>query len=185
MTTRETAHLIRGLVARGVVSATNDDAESQTADVGLWAGVKRKAIEILQPFGLASRPPRNGQVIVLAVGGDQGDLVALPIAAPGVRMGNLAEGETVIYGLDGSRVHIKADGAIEVSSTKNVDVKVPGARLEVRESMIRGRMDDGSRFATGPGWSKLAAGGHFVAASAAGVTVSVVPVVGPEPGAGL
>ncbi|WP_051356900.1 phage baseplate assembly protein [Azorhizobium doebereinerae] len=186
MPDRETAHQIRGLIVRGVVSATNDNAESQTADMTLFAGHDRAKVEVLQPFGIASRPPEKGGVcIVLAVGGDQGDLVALPVGAPSMRLGNLAEGEVALYTLDGSRVHIKADGSILAVSSKAVTCEVKGNRLEVTPDYVRGRMTDGSRFAAGQGWAKLSAGGHFIAASGAGVTCSIIPVVDSEPGAGV
>ncbi|MFG1466753.1 phage baseplate assembly protein, partial [Xanthobacter sp. DSM 24535] len=126
MTDRETAYLIRAMVSRGVVSKSDDSQETQTVDVAQWAGVERTAVEVMQPFGIASRAPANGLVLLLAVGGDQGDLVALPVGAPGSRLGNLAEGEVALYTTDGSRVLIRADGAIEVTSSQSVDVKVPG-----------------------------------------------------------
>lgn len=182
---REAAHILRGLISRGVVRVTKDDGETQTADVDLWHGVSRKGVEVAQPFGLASRPPPDGMALVLAVGGDQGDLVMLPVTAPGDRLSDLGEGEAALYAADGTRVHVKADGTVEVLASTSVTVTVAGNVLEVREGFIRGRMSDGSRFVAGPGWSKLAAGGHFVAASGAGVTVSVMPVVGAEPGGGI
>ncbi len=185
LTDREAAHVLRGLIARGVVRVTRDDGETQTADVDVWKSVTREKVEVAQPFGLASRPPANGVALLLAVGGDQGDLVMLPISSPGVRLGNLGEGEAALYAVDGTRVHVKADGTIEILATKGVRVVVEDNVLDVQPGYIRGRMKDGSRFAAGPGWSKLAAGGHFVAASSAGVTVSVPPEVGQEPGAGI
>lgn len=185
LTDRELAHMLRGLIARGVVSVTRDGAETQTADVALWEGVAHKDVEVLQPFGVASRPPANGLALVLAVGGDQGDLVMFPISAPGERMGDLAEGEAALYALDGTRVHVRADGTILITASTRVEVEVKGCTVTVEEGFVRGRHASGSRFAAGPGWSKIAAGGHFVAAGAGGVTVSVEPVVGSEPGAGI
>lgn len=185
MSDRETAHAVRGLIARGVVSETKDDAETQTARVDLWKGVTRKDVEVLQPFGVASRPPAGGSAVVLAVGGDQGDLVMLPVGAPGLRLGELEEGEAALYAIDGSRVHAKADGTVEAIATTSVRLEVDGNVLEVNADFIRGRMADGSRFAAGPGWAKLVAGGHHVSVSSAGVKVSVAPVVGPEAGAGV
>lgn len=184
MSDRETAYLIRSMVSRGVVGKSDDSQETQTVDVAQWAGVDRTGVEVLQPFGVASHAPENGLVLLLAVGGDQGDLVALPVGAPGSRLGNLAEGEVALYTTDGSRVLIRADGAIEVTSSKSVDVKVPGARLEVRGTFVRGRMEGGERFVAAPGYAKLAAAGHFIAVSGAGVTASVPVIIGAEPGAG-
>lgn len=181
MPDRETASLMRGLATRGVVKATNDNGETQTATVTQWKSVEHKDVEVLQPFGLASRAPRNGLVILLAVGADQGDLVALPVGSPGVRLGNLEEGESALYCLDGSRVHVKKDGTIHLTTTKAVVCERDGRTLELRDDFVRGRMQDGSRFAAGPGWAKLSAGGHFIAAGEGGITASAPVVIGSEP----
>lgn len=182
---RETAHVLRGLIARGVVVATADDEETQTGTVDLWQDVQRKDVEVLQPFGVASRPPANGAAVVLAVGGDQGDLVMLPVAAPGQRLGDLGEGDAALYGLDGSRCHVKADGTIEITGSAKVRVVVNGNVLEVEPGFIRGRMASGERFAAGPGFAKIVAGGNHVSVTSGGVVVSVAPVVGPEPSPGI
>ncbi|MDI4664721.1 phage baseplate assembly protein [Xanthobacter autotrophicus] len=181
MPDRETAHLIRGLVTRGRVTASNDNSEAQTVNVTQWKDVEHADVEVLQTFGLASRAPRNGLVVLFAVGGDQGDLVALPVGQPGVRLGNLDEGEAALYCIDGSRVHIKADGTVEIVTSNKVVCKKDGHTLELTDGYVRGRMDDGSRFTAWAGGAKLSSGGHFLAVTSAGITVSVPPVVGAEP----
>lgn len=187
MPDRETAHLIRGIVARAVVRATNDNAESQTADVSIWHGVDRSRVEILQPFGVAGRPPAGGPAIVLSVGGDQGDLVALPIGAPGVRLGFLDEGEIAIYVADGSRVHVRKDGSIDVLSSRKVTARVEKAEIEIAPEMIRGRIGDGVE---APRWVVREGGEQYVKLRVADdwlvvmdgeIRVSQAPVVGPDP----
>ena len=136
MRVRDIAHNIRGLVSRAVVRKTDDTGEMQTADVTTHASVDRDGVEIAQPFGIASRPRSGGLMVVLAVGGDQGDLVALPIGLPEDRLGGLEEGETAIYAADGSRVHIKADGSIDVKAQTAVRVDVAGTTIEVTDGEI-------------------------------------------------
>lgn len=191
MSDRETAHLIRGIVARAVALATNDGGETQTADLKVYHGVDRSGVEILQPFGLASRPPKGGPVIALAVGGDQGDLVGLPIAAPGVRLGFLEEGDVAIYTLDGSRVLIKRDGTIHVTSNKKVHARIPGdevAEIELEPELIRARIGEGAQ---APRWVvrkkgdlkyvKLRVEDDWLIVEDGAITVSQPPVVGPDP----
>lgn len=202
----ELALQMRGMVSRGVVRTTKDEAETQTVDVSLYAGHDLTDVEVLYPTGFASRAEDNGLVVVLAIGGDGGDRVALPIASPGNRLGNLEPGEVALYSpVDGSRVHIKADGSMEIIATGSVkvnsagpvDVSTPapvtitsggsitctyaGGTVDMQAGFVRGRMSDGSRFAAGTGWAKIAAGGHHVAVSKGGITVSVPPVIGPDP----
>lgn len=182
MSDMETAHQIRGIAARAYIHAVNDNAESQTANVTVYQGVDRSDVEILQQFGVASRAPAGGMMIVFAVGGDQGDLVGLAAGAPHVRLGGLEEGESALYGIDGSRVHIMKDGTIKVWSTKRVIAVVKEAEFEITEEMIRGRLKDStSRFVARPDYAKLRFGAHHLVVNAGGVFSSVPVIVGPDP----
>ena len=136
MKPRDIAHAIRGIVSRAVVRATSDQGEMQTADVTTHYKTDRNGVEIAQPFGLASRPRSGGLRVVLAVGGDQGDLVGLPIGLPEDRFGGLEEGETAIYAADGSRVHIKADGSIDVKAQTLLTADVNGTTIKVEDGKI-------------------------------------------------
>ena len=136
MKPRDIAHGIRSIVSRAVVRGTNDGGEMQTADVTTHASVDRSGVEIVQPFGVASRPRSGGLMVVLAVGGDQGDLVGLPIGLPEDRLGGLEEGEAAIYAADGSRVHVKADGTVDVNAQAKVNVNVNGTTFVIEEGKI-------------------------------------------------
>lgn len=126
MRNREDAGVVRGIVARAVLEATNDNGGSQTADVTVFKDVRRSGVEILQPFGVASRAPAGGLALVFAIGGDQGDMVALMPGAPEHRFGGLAEGEVAIYTAEGDFFHLRADGSATVKTSKSVDVEVGG-----------------------------------------------------------
>ena len=153
MRPREIAHYIRGVVSRAVVRGTSDSGETQTANVTTHANVHRNGIEIVQPFGLASRPRAGGLMVVLAVGGDQGDLVGLPVSVPADRFGGLDEGETAIYAADGSRVHIRADGSIEVlAQTKLTATVGGGAQIEVTPEAVKTTVGGTSLTQTASGW---------------------------------
>ena len=52
---------LRGLISRGVVTGGSDAGETQTVDVQTHEGILRGAIEVLQPFGLASRAPTGSR----------------------------------------------------------------------------------------------------------------------------
>lgn len=180
MDLKEIVHAFRGIVSRAVVRSTNDTGETQTASVTTHRHVDRTDVEIAQPFGLASRAPGGGLMVVFAIGGDQGDLVGLPVAAPGSRLGNLAEGETAIHNAKGDRVHLKADGTIEVLSANKVVVKVKEATVTVEADRIVAKIDD-SRHVVRPDYVKLRKGAHWVVVKDDGVFCSVAPVVGPDP----
>jgi phage gp45-like len=117
---------LRGVIGRGIVQATNDSGQAQTVDVQMYDGVIRTGIEVHQPFGLASRAPLDGAVVILfEVEADPGHIVALPSANFSVRFGNLADGETVLYGADGSRVEIRAGGVVKVLAANSIEIAAP------------------------------------------------------------
>lgn len=178
---KDLVHAYRGIVSRAKVRSTNDKGGSQTASVTTHRHVDRTDVEIAQPFGFASRPPSGGLMIVLAVGGDQGDLVGLPVAAPGARLGNLPEGETAMHNLKGDRVHIKADGTIEILTTKKVFVKVKQTTVEVTEDRVVAKVGVDSRTVVRPNYTKMRKGDHWVVVDDAGIWCSVAPVIGPDP----
>jgi phage gp45-like len=180
----ETAHQIRGIVARAAQRSSNDKGGSQTANVEVHRHVDRTDVEILTPFGFASRSPPGGEMVVLAVGGDQGDLVGLPTSAPGNRLGGLEEGEAAMHNLKGDRVHVKADGSVENTSRKRVKLKVKTATIEVLEDRIIGKLGeaaDAPRVVVRPNYAKLRCGAHWFVVKADGIFCSVAPVVGPDP----
>lgn len=161
---RHLAFALRGLVTRAVVRATNDGRATQLVGLTVADGHNRTEVEVLQPFGFASHAPPGGLAIVLAVGGDQGDLVALPVASPGARLGGLKAGEAAIYGADGSRVHIKQDGTVEVLGAKAVDIATPGgdggARVRMtQEGVIAISAAQDIEVTTPAGTMRLGAGG--------------------------
>lgn len=188
MSDAETAHAYRGIVARSAVKSTNDEGGTQTATVTTHRHVDRTDVEVALPFGLASNPPDGGTMVVLAVGGDQGDLVGLPIGAPSSRLGKLKKGESALYNVKGDRVHVKLDGSIDATSTKRVKSKVKTVSCEITEDRLVGKVGDGAdapRVVVRPEYVKLRMGSHWLVVTAAGIFCSVAPVVGPDPEPGV
>jgi phage baseplate assembly protein V len=127
---QETIGDLRGIAVQGVVLAVHDAGQVQTIDVQTHDGVIRTGIEVMQTFGFASKPPAAGALVqLLAIGADPGHMVALPIASPAARFGNLADGESVIYGADGARVAIRNGGVIEILAGAEVIIKVPNVTI--------------------------------------------------------
>jgi phage baseplate assembly protein V len=111
---------------RALVSAVNDTGLVQTLDAQSHDGVVRGGAEVHQPFGFNSCAPGQGAVTVfVANGGDPSDMLALPPSCPAARLGGLAPGESVIYAADGTRVHLKAGGIVEVLAATQVVITAP------------------------------------------------------------
>jgi len=184
MKAREIAHQLRGLIARGVVTKSSDAGESQTVDAKVYAGHDRAGVEVLQPFGVASRAPANGVVILLAVGGDQGDYVALPTGSPGNRMAGLEEGEVAIYCENGSRVHVKKDGTVHAFSSTKVLAEVGENTIELTADLVRSRIGEGEeapRFVANDEMVKLRIKQQWIVLTEGGIVSSVPIVPGADP----
>ena len=110
---------MRSTIVRGVVRAVNDSGQVQTVDVETADGFVRAGIEVMQVFGHAGSPPSAGiGCILLAIGGDPGNYVALPLASPAVRFGGQPAGDSTLYAADGSRVAVHSNGTIEVLAVR-------------------------------------------------------------------
>lgn len=145
---------LRGLVTRGVVRAVSDGGQAQTVDVETHEGVVRAGVEVLLPYGFASRVPEGpgATVLLLAVGGDPADLVALPVACPSIRFGQQAPGEAVLHDDFGNRVQIRAGGIVEVRGATRILLSVGATLLEVTAAgvaitgnlTVTGQVSDGA-----------------------------------------
>ena len=106
---------MRGIAGLGLVLAVDDSGAAQTMTVQCADGVVRDQVEVMQWFGFASMPPAEGVIcMVFAVGGDPANLRALPVACPAARMGNLSAGDAAVYAQDGTRIHVKSGGDVEI-----------------------------------------------------------------------
>lgn len=125
----EDAGLARAQASRAVVHQVDDSTGSQLLDIETHEGITRSDVEVLQPYGLASRPAAGALTVVIAIGGDPTDLVALPPAG-GVRYG-VEVGEVALYNDELSRVHLRTGGFVDVTAATEVNVKVGGTVFRV------------------------------------------------------
>lgn len=130
MSDHETTSKIRGMVRRVVLKNIKDDGEAQTASVEVADGIWRDNVEISQVYGLSSHAPEDGALaIVLAIGGDEGDMVALPVGNPSKRLGGLGKGEVGIYNEHGDKIVVDAGGNIRATSATTVSAEVGGSKF--------------------------------------------------------
>lgn len=134
---QEIAGDLRGVVQWGIVQAVHDDGQAQTVDVETHDGFLRAGVEVMQPHGFASAAEAAGSICVLvAVGGDPANLVALPVGRPASRLGGLAAGDAAVYAGDGSRVHVMASGTVEVTGASLVIVNAPTIEANASVSAV-------------------------------------------------
>lgn len=126
----ELAFDARAHLVKGIVLSVDDTGDVQTVTVRTHDGFIRSDIPINMPFGFASMPSLDGAtVLLMAVGGDPANYEALPIGNPTRRFGGQGAGETAMYGHDGSRVQIKAGGAVEIWGATSVTINTPNATI--------------------------------------------------------
>lgn len=140
----EIVNKMRGLIRRVTVKDIKDDGQMQTASAEVAEGVWREDLEVMQPYGLISVPDDDGAVgVALAIGGDEGDMVLLPLGNPSQRMGGLSKGDVGLANKFGDRLIVKASGGIEVQAATSVTLKVGGVTLTISDGGIAA---EGGRF---------------------------------------
>lgn len=134
---KSTADKIRGMARRVVLKNINDDGETQTASVEIAPGIWRDKVEILQPYGLATSVPEDGALaLAIAVGGNEDDLIIMPVANPSTRLGGLNAGETALYNRHGDGILIGDDGNINVKAGASVTFTVQGIKVVISGSGV-------------------------------------------------
>lgn len=126
----------RAMIARGVVSAVNDNGALQTLDVQTHDGVLRSGVEVYGPWGLVSVPPDGAETVVLQVGGDPADSIALVASHASARAGGAAPGTIGIADHGGNRMLVLPGGKIEIVSATSLTLSVQGMTLTVDASGI-------------------------------------------------
>lgn len=134
---KETADKMRGMVRRAVVKNIRDDGQMQTASVEVAEGVWRDNVEIGQHYGFSSSAPEDGALaVVLAIGGDEGDLLVLPVGNPSTRLGKQKPGDAGIYNQHGDKMVVTAAGAIEIMSGGSMRARIGGSTFTVTGDAI-------------------------------------------------
>lgn len=121
--------LIRSLVQRGEVTATDASKKMQTVNVRLRDGHEPKIVEHWERYGATYHPKPGAEVLALAVNGNPDHLVVFDVADRRYRMKNLAEGEYAIHDDQGQSVHLTRDGIVIKSGSKvriEADVEIVG-----------------------------------------------------------
>jgi len=123
----ETAGKTRGAIRRVTIRNVKDTGQTQTASAEVAAGIWRDNVEVMGMYGISSSVPEDGALaIMLSVGGDEGDPVLLPLGNPSNRMGGLAQGDVLIHTSGGDKIHLKADGNLDINLGSAAVLSVPG-----------------------------------------------------------
>lgn len=115
------------LAGRAIIAAVNDGEALQELQLKVLSGEALSKVQNIQGFGFASNPPVGSEAIILSMGGARANSVVIATDNRKVRLKNLASGETAIYTDDGTYLHLKKAGQVEVKAATLLTVDVPDA----------------------------------------------------------
>ncbi len=115
-------------VVRALVDTVDDSNAMQILQVVPGNEEVLEGVEHLHPYGLTSHPYKDAPALVLSPSGN-GELAVALVGWHASRPTGLAEGEVALAHPDGSSVHLKANGDIDVTSIGTF--RVNGTNLTV------------------------------------------------------
>lgn len=116
---------VKGLIRLARISAASaDDRDFPDHQIG-FLGKEGNAIA-WYPFGFHANPDKGALAMLFAIGGNPEARHVLP-GSPKERIKPLAAGEVVYYHpATGSKVHMRADGSIDIDAQLDLNVTVAG-----------------------------------------------------------
>lgn len=105
---------LQNLVARAVVQVVDDAAKLQRIQVGAAAGEDIDDGEHFQPYGFSSVPPAGAEAVALFPNGDRSHPLVIVASDRATRPTGQDSGEVSIYHPDGARIHLLANGDVQI-----------------------------------------------------------------------
>lgn len=122
----EVGAALRSLATRGKVSATATLLTNRAVlQLRGLAKEVRNGIELLQPYGMSSRPLAGGDVLLIQIGGSRDHCVAVHADDPSLRIADLQPGEFGFRDQNGQQVVFRVD-RIEVTTPLKLVASVTG-----------------------------------------------------------
>ncbi len=115
---------LHNMVARAVVQVVDDAAKLQRMQVGAAAGEDIDDGEHFQPYGFSSVPPKGAEAVVLFPNGDRSHPLVIVVSDRNTRPTGQADGEVSMYHPGGARVHLLANGDVQIDCAPGGQVLV-------------------------------------------------------------
>lgn len=110
---RPVATRVRTMISRGIVKRIDDSKKLQTIQTAGFADGVRDGVERFQQYGFSSNPPPDSECILLAVGGQQGHVVAISVEDRTVRVKDIDTKDVALYtATNGIMVFVDDDGGV-------------------------------------------------------------------------
>jgi phage baseplate assembly protein V len=142
------APLRRGLatvVGRAIVQLVDDSLKTQNLQIVVRADEPREAVEHFQPAGFKSVPLPGAESVVLALGGNGDNRIAVVTHDKRHRPTDWEPGDVGLYHtVTGDLIWLRASGAIEVTASGDVSIKTGGKLTLDGDLFVSGDVHDGS-----------------------------------------
>lgn len=113
------------MVGRAVIKAVNNSPNVQELQLAALAGESIDKVQNFQQFGFVSNPPIGSEGIMVALGSNRENCVVIATENRKVRFKNTAPGESAIYTDDGTHIHLKKAGQVEIKTATKVTIDAP------------------------------------------------------------
>lgn len=127
---------LKNMIGRAILNLINDATATQTVTLEAQAGDVHDEVELFQPFGFSAHPPVGSEAVVVFVAGNHDHPIALCAEHKGTRRRNLAEGESVMYNLQGHHITLYKDRCVietpvfEVLAAQSATIRAPKITLD-------------------------------------------------------
>lgn len=116
-------------ISRAVIESVKDTEGMQIVKVNLLAGESREGIERMQNYGFSGVPTDNAEAVAVAIGSNRDHLIIIACDDRTKRIKGLEKGESVQYNSNGDKWHLKKDGTLEGTLSKNLEVTLKKLKL--------------------------------------------------------
>lgn len=118
---RDTVMLLTG---KAVIKMVDDSQGIQSVQLSALAGETLDKVPRIQNFGFTSNPPVNSEAIIISLGGQRENVAVITADNREFRFKDLAPGESAFYTDDGTVIHLKKGGLVDVVAATKVLISV-------------------------------------------------------------
>lgn len=139
---RPIVNRIANLVARSVISRTNDAKDMQTLQIGVLESEPIDNAEHFQQYGFSSVPLTGAEAVVIFPGGDHSHPLVVAVDDRRHRPKGLKAGEVTVYHQSGSSILLKDNGSIELrpKAGQTIDIlEVAAGALDATDGAVTGK----------------------------------------------
>lgn len=112
------------MAARAVVRLVDDSQPRQLLQIEVLKGELRNHVERMQNYGFKSFPLDGSDTVVLSVGGQREQCIALIVDDRRYKI-NLVKGEVAMHTDEGDYIHLKRERNIEISAGTKLTIISP------------------------------------------------------------